>query len=170
MYPAAAIMKTAVRWMVLGSFWLTACAAEDVPSTGEDGQSHTKAHSTVAWSEGPMTMGEGAISVEFDPSVLSLRDTQGVLRAFIELPWGEDVTEIDVSTIRLNGTVAPIAGSEQIGNHDQDDRKDLSVAFEKSHYHDLFRGTRMPGDFEVEVTGEVREFVFKGSARVRVTE
>jgi len=72
-------------------------------------------------------------TLDIDPDTLNLRSKGEWITAYIELPAGHDVNEIDVSSIMLNNTIsvdsfAPI----QIGDHDSDGISDLMVKFSRA--------------------------------------
>ncbi|RLG54409.1 MAG: hypothetical protein DRN95_08725, partial [Candidatus Hydrothermarchaeota archaeon] len=77
------------------------------------------------WSPKPVNA-----TVDVNPKALNLRSWGKWITAYVELPEGYDVADIDVSTIMLNGTVpvdlcAPIL----IGDYDNDSIPDLMVSF-----------------------------------------
>lgn len=72
-------------------------------------------------------------TVEIKPEALNLRSKDKWITAFIELPEGYDVSDINVPTILLNDTVpvdpsAPTA----IGDYDDDGVPDLMVKFDRA--------------------------------------
>lgn len=59
------------------------------------------------YSEQPPTV---SVAVDFDPDTLNLKSKGKPVTVYIELPTGHDVSQIDVSSIRLNGAVVLLAG------------------------------------------------------------
>ena len=71
-----------------------------------------------------------------------------------------DVNDIDVSSIRLQGVVAPIPGSEIIEDHNGDGEDDLIVKFDRAAYQDAVP----QGEFTpVTVTGNIAPDMFEGT-------
>lgn len=72
-------------------------------------------------------------TLDIDPNSLNLRSKGRWITAYIELPEGYDVADIDVSSIFLNETIpvdpsAPIA----VGDYDHDTIPDLMVKFDRA--------------------------------------
>ncbi len=69
-------------------------------------------------------------TVDVAPDILNLRRKGAHVMAFIELPEGYEVSEIDVSTIRLNETI-PVGSNThaELGDYDGDGIPDLMVKF-----------------------------------------
>jgi len=68
-------------------------------------------------------------TIDFDPDTLNLKSKGTVVTVYIELPTGYDVSQIDVSSIKLNGTVPALAKPTEIGDYDGDGILDLMVKF-----------------------------------------
>jgi len=106
----------------------------------------------------PATMG-------FDPNTLNLRSRGKYVTAYIELPTGYDVAQIDVSSISLNGTVPALTKPTEIGDYDKDGIPDLMVKFDRSAVIALLT----PGDqAAVTIAGEVGGIAFEGTDTIRV--
>ena len=104
-------------------------------------------------------------TIDFDPDVLNLRSTDKYVTAYIELPPGFDVRQIDISSIRLNGTVPALAKPTQVGDYDKDGIPDLMVKFSRAAVKSLLT----PGDqVEITITGEVVGIGFEGTDTIRV--
>jgi len=74
-----------------------------------------------------------AISLDIDPDTLNLKSKGKWITAYIELPEGYNVGDIDISSILLNGTIpvdpnAPTA----VGDYDGDGVADLMVKFDRT--------------------------------------
>jgi len=130
----------------------------------------TQQNRAASWSEGPMVMGEEAIAIDFDPDTFNRRSAGLFVTVYIELPPGFDVKNIDISTIRLNGTVAAQISPSLIGDHDGDGRPDLMVKFKRKEVSDLFADQPVPQHYEVQVAGTVDDFIFSGTTFVRVID
>ncbi|MDH4269340.1 MAG: leucine-rich repeat domain-containing protein [Dehalococcoidia bacterium] len=103
--------------------------------------------------------------IEFAPDVLNLRSKGQFLTAYIELPPGYDAGQIDVSSIRLNGTVPALTKPTAISDYDSDGIPDLMVKFDRAAVEALL----MPASqVEMTIMGEVAGIAFEGSDTVRV--
>ena len=69
--------------------------------------------------------------IDFEPDTLNLRSPGKVVTAYIELPEGFDVSDIDVSTLKLNETVSALLKPVKVGDHDEDGIADLMVKFDR---------------------------------------
>jgi hypothetical protein len=107
-----------------------------------------------------------AVDFELRPSTLNLRSMGHWVTGTIEVGPPLSATDIDVASIRLNGSVpvdpaAPIV----VGDADNDGRSDLQVKFDRSALElKLEEGDAI----EVTVSGEIAGHCFAGSAFVRV--
>ena len=106
-----------------------------------------------------------ATRVDFDPDTLGLRSTGKVVTAYIELPLGYGVDEIDISSIRLNGTVPALPKPTEVGDHDGDGVPDLMVKFDRAAVQDILAAGE---EVEITITGEVSGITLKGSDSIRV--
>jgi len=89
-----------------------------------------------------------------------------IITAFIELPEGFDVGDIDLDSIRLNGSV-PAIGPATIGNYDLDGVPDLMVKFDRT----AVQGTLQTGDgVKITITGQVAGIDFVGTDTIRVID
>lgn len=81
--------------------------------------------------------------------------------AYIELPAGYDVNNIDVSTIRLNLEAPAKSHPTHIGDYDEDGIPDLYIRFDRRDVEPLL----WPGIFEniLTITGLVNGEMFEGS-------
>lgn len=120
------------------------------------------------WSEGPMTMDrERALFVEFVPPVLQLNKKGGTIKAYIELSANLDVNKILIGSVRLNDTVVPLPSPTEVGDYDNDGRKDLMVLFDKTQIINLFH---VPGEHNIEVTGVVEGIQFTAIGTIRTSK
>lgn len=70
--------------------------------------------------------------LDIKPDTLNLRSKAQYVTAYIELSAGEwGIEDIDVSSLRLNGTVEPVARPLEIGDYDADGVPDLMVKFSR---------------------------------------
>lgn len=114
-------------------------------------------------------------AVDVDPDTLNLKSNGQWITAYIELPEEVSPTEIDVSSILLNGSIgvdpeAPMA----IADHDVDTIPDLMVKFERAAVIALL-GTYDYGeddgksvDVALVITGQASGTPFEGVDTIRV--
>lgn len=105
-------------------------------------------------------------TIDFDPDTLNLRSKGKWITAYVELPEGYDVSDIDVSTVMLNNTIpislldvpAPKPVPTEIGDYDEDGIPDLMVRFDRALVQ-LFicnQGIRY-GEVSLTITGELSD-------------
>ena len=71
--------------------------------------------------------------IDVKPNSLNLRSKGDWVTCYMELPIGYEVSDIDVSTILLNGTIwVDLNGPTEIGDYDEDGIPDLMVTFNRS--------------------------------------
>jgi len=88
-------------------------------------------------SDGELTHDEFVLQTETtidpDPDTLNLKSKGQWVTAYIEFPEDYDVTDINVSTILLNGTLpVDVDAPVTIGDHDNDAIPDLMVKFDRA--------------------------------------
>ena len=114
-------------------------------------------------------------TVDIDPDTLNLRSNGQWITAYIELPEEYNLSEIDVSTILLNGSIsvdpeAPTA----IGDYDMDGIADLMVKFDRAAVIALLgtcdygEETGKSVDVALAITGEATGTLFEGVDTIRV--
>jgi parallel beta-helix repeat protein len=120
-------------------------------------------------SDGELTYDEFILqtetSVDFDPDTLNLNDKDKYVTVYIELPPGYDVSKINISSIRLNGTVPALTKPTKVGDYDRDRVADLMVKFDGA----AVKGLLTPGSqVEITITGRIAGIAFEGSDTIRV--
>jgi parallel beta-helix repeat protein len=104
-------------------------------------------------------------TVDFDPDTFNLKSKGKFVTVYIELPEGYNVEQIDVSSIRLNGTVQALRWPTEVGDYDSDGIPDLMVKFDRTAVQDILT----PGSqVDITITGEVGGIIFEGSDTIRV--
>ena len=103
--------------------------------------------------------------IDFDPDTLNLESRGKFVTVYIELPPGYDVSQIDISSITLNGTVSALVKPTEIGDYDKDTVPDLMVKFDGAAVQDALT---VGEEVEVTITGEVAGIGFEGSDIIRV--
>jgi len=90
---------------------------------------------------------------------LALARLGGFVTAYIELPAGYNVNDINISTIILNLEVQAKLNPTKIGDYDEDGIPDLMVKFSRKEVVPLLS----VGENTLTITGEVNGEVFEGS-------
>jgi len=127
-------------------FWLIKLAPEEIPAT-----------------------------VDIDPDTLNLKSNGQWITTYLELPEESSVSEIDVSSILLNGSISvDLDAPTAIGDHDTDSIPDLMVKFERAAViallgtHDYGEDTGKSVDVALVITGEVAGTPFEGNDTIRI--
>jgi LysM repeat protein len=128
----------------------------------------------------PVDVGPIAATVDVDPDTLNLKSEGQPVTAYIELPQGYDVGNIDVATVRLclgqasacpEGTSVPAQQHPSaVDDHDGDIIPDRMVKFDRRELVELLDG--QTGDVTMSVTGIVTPpgESFAGSDTIRVID
>jgi hypothetical protein len=107
-------------------------------------------------------------TVDIDPDTLNLKSNGKWITAYIELPEGYDVADIDVSTILLEDTISAEANPTEIGDYDEDGFADLMVKFDRSNVQEILE---VGDEVEITVTGELTYgTLFEGTDTIRVID
>jgi len=72
-----------------------------------------------------------AATLDIDHDILNLKGKGKWITTHIELPEGYNVSDIYISTIRLNGTISPESKPIVIGDYDSDGKADLMMKFNR---------------------------------------
>ncbi len=109
-------------------------------------------------------------STSMEPAILNSKLKSKWITAYIELPQGYDVSDIDVSSIMLNDTVPAEPKPTAIGDHDNDGVPDLMVKFDRNAVSELILSKGiMYGSVTLTVTGKLNNGTqFEGSDTIRV--
>ncbi len=107
-------------------------------------------------------------TIDFDPDTLNLKSHGNYVTVYIELTseCGLEVSDIDPTTVSLNGLLALEKPTPQIGDHDGDGFPDLMVKFDRQ----ALKSILMPGDpVLITVSGECSGGIpFEGTDTIRV--
>ena len=111
-------------------------------------------------------------TIDINPNTLNLRSEGEWITAYIELPEGYNVSEIDASTIMLDGTVAvDLSGPIAVGDYDNDTVPDLMVCFNWTEVcnYILSRGI-VYGNVTLTVSGKLYDgTIFSGTDTILVS-
>jgi len=103
--------------------------------------------------------------VDMEPDTLRSKGKGKKITAYIELPEGYDVNDIDISTIRLNDAVSAELKPTKIRDYDQDGIPDLMVKFNLVPIVNLLS----LGDVELTITGTLNDgILFEGTDAIKL--
>jgi hypothetical protein len=103
--------------------------------------------------------------IELRPRTLNHESEGRWIVAYIELPLGYDIHDIDRSSILLEGSIPARPHPYRIGDHDRDGIPELMVKFKRSDVIDILpEGDNVP----VTVSGTVGSITFEGMDSIRV--
>jgi uncharacterized repeat protein (TIGR02543 family) len=108
-------------------------------------------------------------SIDFEPDLIKLNPKAkgGFVEAYIELPEGFDAQQIDISSIRLNGTVSALPKPTKLGDHDRDGVPDLMVRFSRAAVESLLTPG---GQVQITIAGQVAGIGFRGTDTIQVID
>jgi len=111
--------------------------------------------------------------VKISPNVLNLQSRGMWITAFIELPEGYNVQDINISTILLNNTIPAMLKPTNITGYDNDGTSDLMIKFERHAVINLIlQNSRFTGKLEnvtLTITGYLNDGTgFQGHCTIRV--
>jgi hypothetical protein len=112
-----------------------------------------------------------ATTIDIDPDVLNLKSKGKWITAFIEFPEGYNVSDINISSILLNGTIpVDVSAPKAIGDYDNDGITDLMVKFNRTAICQLILSKGiMVGNVTLTVSGKLYDGVeFEGCDTIRV--
>jgi len=127
----------------------------------------------------PATFGIVA-TVDIYPETLNLKSIGTWITAYIELPESYDVSDINVTTVLLDGTVPADSKLWAIGDYDKDGVSDMMVKFDRQTVIDyiwakLYHMRIDPSSFPKEgvevgltITGSLNTETIEGSDTIRV--
>jgi subtilase family serine protease len=104
-------------------------------------------------------------TIDFDPDTLNKKSAGNWVTVYIELPSGYNVSNIDISSLRLEGTIPAELWPYAIGDYDSDGIKDLMVKFKRS---DVINKLPNGENVKVHVSGKVGTTTFDGVDKIRV--
>jgi hypothetical protein len=105
-------------------------------------------------------------TLDIEPTTLSLSSTGNWVSAFVELPAGYDVTEVDLATVTLEGVPAENTPLK-VRDHDHDGNWDVKLKFNRGA---LIETLSLGDAVEVTIIGQLNDGkVFMGTTTIRVT-
>jgi outer membrane protein assembly factor BamB len=107
-----------------------------------------------------------ACALDIDPNTLNLKSNGKWITAYIELPIGLDPADIVISSLSLNGVIAP-SGPSNISDYDSDGVSELMVKFDRASV----AGLLSVGTATLTITGELTDDTeIKGSCNITVID
>lgn len=109
--------------------------------------------------------------VDINPETLNLKSQGKWISAYIELPEGYSISEIDASTIELNNTVPAELTPTVVGDHDCDGVSDLMVKFNRTEVvqYMVSQGVEF-SNVTLTLTGQLNDgTLFEGNGTMRVS-
>lgn len=119
-------------------------------------------YNAIVWA-GSLVTAPATINIE--PDTINLRNKGKWITAYIELPEGYDVSDIDVFTILLGYTIpVNLDAPSEIGDYDEDEILDLMVKFDRAEVMALLSA----GYATLAIAGEINGISFEGTDTIRV--
>ncbi len=104
-------------------------------------------------------------TIDFDPNTLNQGSNGTWVVVYIEFPAGYNPADVDISTVRLEGTIPAERRPTAVGDYDKDSVPDLMVKFKRSDVINMLPN----GDHvTVHVSGLIGAFNFEGVDIIRV--
>jgi parallel beta-helix repeat protein len=115
-------------------------------------------------------------TIDFDPDTLNLKSAGQWVTVYMELPVGHgyDVSQIDVSSLKLNDTVSASSEPTQIGDYDGDGITDFMVKFDRATViqwlgaMDYSQDTGKSYTIKLTITGTVAGVKFKATDTITI--
>jgi hypothetical protein len=107
-------------------------------------------------------------TIDFEPDVLNLKSKGESVTVYIELPPCYNVSDIVISSIKLNGMVTAELHPTRVGDYDGDGIPDLMVKFDRSSVQSILK----PGNQTITVTGTILGVIpdFIGTDTIKVID
>lgn len=106
------------------------------------------------------------VFIDINPDALNLRSKGKWITAYLELPEGCNVSDIDVSTLLLNDTIPAELRPVAVGDYDNDTIPDLMVKFDRAEVTAVLS----VGEATLTITGKVNGTSFEGTDTIRVID
>ena len=103
-------------------------------------------------------------NLDFKPDTVKLKSKGRWIATYIELPEDYSVSDIDISTVELNGEIPAELHPTEIGDYDNDGVPDLMVKFSRQDLIAILSA----GEAILTITGEVNGTSFEGTDTIRV--
>ena len=129
----------------------------------------TCSHTSVSWRR---PLPSTPVEVDISPETLNLKSQGKWVTAYVELSEGFDVADVNVSTMKVNGTVPAESSPAALGDYDSDGVPDLMVKFERAAVvQQIIDNAPIQGRLMIvtlTISGELRDgTLFEGSDTIR---
>ena len=105
--------------------------------------------------------------VDIKPDTLNLKSKGKWITAYIELPHGHNVNDIEISSVLLENTIPAENHPTEVGDYDSDGIPDLMIKFDRSDLEDYINRPR--GSITLTISGnKITNETFGGSDIIRV--
>src|SRR5438093_9002606 len=129
-------------------------------------RANTGASLTATWSNITYTALAANVDLTFDPGTLNLAAHGHWVTAVLEPAAPYTASDIDASSLSLNGVAVDPSGATSIGDFDKDGIADLTVKFDRAAVAALLS----PGNaVDVTVTGSIAGGCFSATDQIKVT-
>ncbi len=106
------------------------------------------------------------LSIDIDPDSLNLKSKGRWITAYIETPSDYDVSEINISSLLLEGSIPAEKHPVEIGDHNSNNISDLMVKFDRADVEDIVSPS---SQVELIITGNTNSNIpLEGSDLIRV--
>ena len=107
--------------------------------------------------------------IDLKPEKLNLKSVGEPVTCYIELPTGQDVRDILVTSILLENAIQAQQSLVDIGDYDRDGIPDMMVKFDRQVVNDLLR--KRKGEVTLKVSGALRNgSTFEGTDTIKVID
>jgi hypothetical protein len=103
--------------------------------------------------------------IDFAPDTLNFNSNGKFVTAYIELPEGWDVADINISTVMLNKLVQALLSPTDISDYNNNGVPDLMIKFLRPEVQSIITSD---DEAEVSINGEINGVYFEGSDSIRV--
>ena len=106
-------------------------------------------------------------TIDFDPDTLHLGSEGNPVTVYVELPDDYNVQDIVISSILLNGKIAPNPIPFEISDYDNDTIYDLKIQFDRAEVINILE---VGNDIKITITGKVNTDDFEGDDYIKVID
>lgn len=107
-----------------------------------------------------------SLTLDVDPDSLNPRSRGRWITAYVELPEGFNVSDIDLSSVLLNGSISAEFKPAEVGDYDNDGILDLLVKFDRATLIELVENATS-GRIILNLSCQVSETLFEGYDSIR---
>lgn len=106
-------------------------------------------------------------TTDIEPDILNLRSRGRWITAYLELPKEHNVSDANISTVKLNGEIPAELHPTEVGDYDENGILDLMAKFDRQEVMALLS----VGEATLTITGQLVDgTIFEGSDTIRVID